>query len=84
MYKVNVEGTKTLVDVAASTTSVKAFVFTSSASVMHDGVSDLRGIDERWPAVRPNPEYYSETKVGGRLRYICCSSFHPRYEELHD
>ena len=70
LRKVNIEGTKNLVEVAAGLRGdwggkCKAFAHTSSSSVVHDGRSDLIYADERWPYVRPNPvEYYSETKVG--------------------
>lgn len=69
-YNVNVEGTKTLVEVAGGQrgdwgSKCKAFVYTSSASVVHDTQSDLINVDERWPYVRgpAQKEYYSETKV---------------------
>jgi sterol-4alpha-carboxylate 3-dehydrogenase (decarboxylating) len=69
LQKVNIDGTKCLVEVAGGVHGdwggkCKAFVHTSSASVIHDSVSDLIFADERWPYVAPNPvEYYSETKV---------------------
>ncbi len=63
-YKVNVEGTKILLECAAKVGTVKAFVYTSSASVIHDSVSDLISADERYPVLRSpvQKEYYSETK----------------------
>ena len=63
-YKVNVEGTRTLLEQAAEVGCVKAFVYTSSASVIHDTVSDLINADEQWPVLRApqQKEYYSETK----------------------
>ncbi|KAL6720777.1 erg26, C-3 sterol dehydrogenase [Lecanora helva] len=63
-YKVNVEGTRTLLEQAAEIGCVKAFVYTSSASVIHDTVSDLVNADERWPVLSApqQREYYSETK----------------------
>ncbi|KAI9663653.1 MAG: erg26, C-3 sterol dehydrogenase [Bathelium mastoideum] len=64
MYKVNVDGTKVLIK-AAQESGVKAFVYTSSASVISDQKSDLVYADERW-AVLPEssqPEYYSTTKA---------------------
>ncbi|KAK0510845.1 hypothetical protein JMJ35_006397 [Cladonia borealis] len=63
-YKVNVEGTRNLIEQAGEIGCVKAFVFTSSASVIHDTVSDLINADERWPVLRAplQREYYSETK----------------------
>lgn len=72
LYKVNVEGAKILLEVAGGVHGswggkCKAFVHTSSCSVIHDTQSNLIRADERWPLVRPNPrEYYSETKVGSR------------------
>lgn len=64
MYKVNVEGTKTMVKIAQET-GVKAFVYTSSASVIHDTKSDLINADESYPYVmgEKQPEYYTTTKV---------------------
>ena len=63
-YKVNVEGTKAVIE-AAKQTGVKALVYTSSASIISDNVSDLINADERWPVIRgkDQTEYYSETKV---------------------
>ncbi|KIX93078.1 uncharacterized protein Z520_11135 [Fonsecaea multimorphosa CBS 102226] len=70
LRKVNIDGTRTLLEVAGGKRHgdwggcVKAFVHVSSASVIHDGESDLINADERYPYVCPNPkEYYSETKV---------------------
>lgn len=69
LQKVNVMGTQTLLEVAGGLRGdwggkCKAFVHTSSSSVVHDAQSDLINADERWPYVRPNPnEYYTETKV---------------------
>jgi len=62
--KVNVEGTKTIVD-ACLKSGVKALVYTSSASVMSDNKSDLRNATEDFPIIRGvhQTEYYSETKV---------------------
>jgi sterol-4alpha-carboxylate 3-dehydrogenase (decarboxylating) len=62
--KVNVDGTACVIE-ACQKTGVKALVYTSSASVIHDTVSDLKNADERWPVVPPHAqrEYYSQTKV---------------------
>lgn len=62
---VNIEGTRNLVTCAEELPGVKAFVYTSSASVVHDTVSDLVNADEKWPCVRgkAQKEYYGETKV---------------------
>jgi sterol-4alpha-carboxylate 3-dehydrogenase (decarboxylating) len=65
MYrKVNVEGTRTVIE-ACEKTGVKVLVYTSSASVIHDNSSDLINADERWPVIPPSrqTEYYSLTKV---------------------
>ena len=61
--KVNVDGTRNLVE-RAGEVGVKAFIYTSSASVIHDSVSDLINADERWPVLKApaQREYYSETK----------------------
>ncbi|KAJ5273666.1 hypothetical protein N7478_008791 [Penicillium angulare] len=70
LYKVNVEGTKTLVEVAGGEHGdwggkCKAFVYTSSSSVVHDTQSDLINVNEEWPLIRGErqKEYYSETKA---------------------
>lgn len=70
LRKVNVDGTRTLVEVAGGVhgdwgKKCKAFVYTSSASVIHDTKSDLINATEEWPYVRGKAqlEYYSETKV---------------------
>ncbi|MCJ1458679.1 erg26, C-3 sterol dehydrogenase [Mycoblastus sanguinarius] len=64
-YKVNVEGTRNLIQQAVEIGTVKAFIYTSTASVIHDAVSDLINADERWPVLHPpqQREYYAETKA---------------------
>jgi sterol-4alpha-carboxylate 3-dehydrogenase (decarboxylating) len=71
LHKVNVDGTRTLVEVAGGALGdwggkCKAFVYTSSSSVVHDTRSDLINVNEKWPLVRGplQGEYYTETKVG--------------------
>ena len=63
-YKVNVEGSRNLIERAGEIGCVKAFVYTSSASVVHDGHSDLVNVDERWPVLRApvQKDAYSESK----------------------
>ncbi|KAG7008907.1 hypothetical protein G7Y79_00004g014910 [Physcia stellaris] len=63
--KVNVDGTRNLIELAGEIGTVKAFIYTSSASIIHDTVSDLVNADERWPVLRApqQREYYSETKA---------------------
>ena len=62
-YKVNVEGTRNLLECAGQV-GVKAFVYTSSASIVHDAVSDLVDADENYPVLRipQQTEIYSHTK----------------------
>lgn len=63
-HKVNVGGTRNLVEQAGEVGCVKAFVYTSSASVVHDGHSDLINADERWPILHApkQKDAYSESK----------------------
>ncbi|KAK2065779.1 3-beta hydroxysteroid dehydrogenase/isomerase [Colletotrichum caudatum] len=62
--KVNVDGTAAVV-AACQASSVKALVYTSSASIISDNTNDLINADERWPVIRGElqTEYYSETKA---------------------
>lgn len=64
MYNVNVEGTRTLIE-ESKAAGVKAFVYTSSASVVSDTRTDLINADERWSLIRGKlqMEYYSDTKA---------------------
>lgn len=63
-YKVNVEGTRTIIE-ACKAAGVRCLVYTSSASIISDNKSDLINADERWPVIRgkDQTEYYSETKA---------------------
>lgn len=49
--RVNVEGTRNLLVSAQEVGSVMAFVYTSSASIIHDSVSDLVDADESFPVL---------------------------------
>jgi sterol-4alpha-carboxylate 3-dehydrogenase (decarboxylating) len=62
--KVNVAGTQNLLDCAIQCRSVKAFIYTSSASVVHDAVSDMSMADETYPVLRMPQQRapYSHTK----------------------
>lgn len=64
MHKVNVEGTATLLQIAKES-GTRSFVYTSSASVISDGKTDLKGADETFPLVTGDqqPEFYTHTKV---------------------
>ncbi|ERT03168.1 sterol-4alpha-carboxylate 3-dehydrogenase (decarboxylating) [Sporothrix schenckii 1099-18] len=63
-YKVNVEGTRTVIE-ACQAAGVRCLVYTSSASIISDNKTDLINADERWPVIRgkDQTEYYSETKA---------------------
>ncbi|KAF2869369.1 hypothetical protein BDV95DRAFT_629953 [Massariosphaeria phaeospora] len=64
LEKVNVGGTKTLLKVAQET-GVKAFIYTSSSSIVLDPKTELHNADETWPLITGDaqPEYYSTTKA---------------------
>ncbi|RFU29203.1 hypothetical protein B7463_g7142, partial [Scytalidium lignicola] len=72
--KVNVEGTKCVIE-ACHKTNVKALVYTSSASVVSDNASDLINADERWPVIAPKnqTEYYSLTKAEAEALVIAAN-----------
>jgi sterol-4alpha-carboxylate 3-dehydrogenase (decarboxylating) len=72
--KVNVEGTKAVIE-ACRQTGVKALVYTSSASVISDNENDLINADESYPVIRgaQQKEYYSETKVRNPSSLPSCS-----------
>ncbi|MCJ1447642.1 MAG: erg26, C-3 sterol dehydrogenase [Stictis urceolatum] len=61
---VNVKGTQNLVTCAGAAGCVKAFVYTSSASIIHDTVSDQFDADESWPVLKTpvQKDYYAHTK----------------------
>lgn len=64
-HRVNVFGTRNLLECARSIKTVKAFVYTSSASVVHDSISDLADADETFPVLYmpEQKEVYSHTKA---------------------
>lgn len=68
-YNVNVNGTKNLL-AASQEHGVRAFVFTSSSSVVVGDGSDVSNADESWPVLtgKDQPEYYSLTKVCAELQ----------------
>lgn len=61
-FKVNVDGTKTLLE-ASGDKGVRAFVYSSSASVVFDGVNDMRNVNESAPIPKVPMDAYNETKV---------------------
>jgi len=68
IWRVNVEGTHNLLK-AAQESGVKAFVYTSSASVIQGTENEYRNVDEKWPVIigEQQPEYYTNTKVSGHI-----------------
>lgn len=62
---VNVNGAKNLLEAAKKTKSVKAFVYTSTSSAIHDNVSELVDADESLPVLRypAQRRVYTLTKV---------------------
>lgn len=61
-FKVNVDGTRTLLEVAAEE-KIPVFVYTSSAGVVTDNINDLINVDETYPINPSNPDAYSDSKV---------------------
>lgn len=62
--RINVDGTRNLLE-CAERVGVKAFVYTSSASVLHNTVSDLINVDESAPVLYmpDQKEAYNHTKA---------------------
>lgn len=62
VWKINVEGTKNMLD-AAKQVGVKGFIYTSTCCVITDNMeTPLPNIDERWPIPRSSL-IYGESKV---------------------
>ncbi|KAE8364797.1 hypothetical protein BDV27DRAFT_144949 [Aspergillus caelatus] len=64
MYRDNLEGTKSLIQVAKESRT-QSFVYMSSASVISDAKTDLRSADETYPIILGDrqPEFYLYTKA---------------------
>ncbi|XP_078430305.1 3beta-hydroxysteroid-dehydrogenase/decarboxylase [Wolffia australiana] len=63
-YSVNVKGTKNVID-ACVECKVKRLIYTSSPSVVFDGVHGLHNVDESTPYPEKFNDSYSETKAEG-------------------
>ncbi|CAG8487976.1 4077_t:CDS:2 [Funneliformis mosseae] len=63
-WKVNVEGTKNVIE-ACLNFGVKKLVYTSSSSVVYDGISELINVDETAPFPQKHMNVYNETKAAG-------------------
>ncbi|KAI5209050.1 hypothetical protein E4T39_01069 [Aureobasidium subglaciale] len=72
LYKVNVDGTKTLLRVAAET-GVKAFVYTSSASVISDNSTDLINADETYPLALAEQAVLDYNRPAANPRFLTCA-----------
>ena len=76
--KVNIDGTRNLLELAGKIGCVKAFIYTSSASIVHDSISDIINADERWPVLHPprQREYYAETKAVAEALVLAANRKH--------
>lgn len=73
-YKVNVGGTRNIIQ-ACQEKGAKALVYTSSASVIHDSVSDLINADETYPLImgKAQPQYYTTTKAEAEILVLAAN-----------
>ncbi|KAJ5198472.1 C-3 sterol dehydrogenase/C-4 decarboxylase family protein [Penicillium cinerascens] len=83
LYKVNVEGTKTLIQIAKES-GTRFFVYTSSASVVTDGTADLKNADETFPVIvgDKQPEFYVNTKALAEL-YVLTQNYRAKDGHQH-
>ena len=62
--KINIDGTRNLLEAAQNTGSVNAFIYTSSSGVIHDSISNITDADETWPIlytpVQKSPHAHSK------------------------
>lgn len=80
-WKINVDGTKHMLQ-AAKSAGVQGFIYTSTCCVTTDDMrTPLPNIDERWPT-SPSSLIYGESKVFAKLVFLmpltrigCCRSF---------
>lgn len=75
---VNVDGARNLLDAARKTKSVKAFVYTSTSSAIHDNVSELVDADESLPVLRypAQKRVYTLTKVEAEDEILAANRQH--------
>ncbi|KAL8972011.1 MAG: hypothetical protein Q9197_002981 [Variospora fuerteventurae] len=81
--RVNVDGTRNLLNLSSATPSVEAFIYTSSSSIIHDSVSPLANANEHYPVLQPpaQPEYYSTTKAAAET-LVLAHNRHPSSPHL--
>ncbi|KAI9662116.1 MAG: erg26, C-3 sterol dehydrogenase [Alyxoria varia] len=75
LYKVNVQGTKVLLE-EAKRVGARAFVYTSSASVISDTRNNLVNADERYRPIRGKlqKEYYADTKAEAEQAVVAANT----------
>lgn len=73
-FQTNVIGTRYIVE-ACKRSGVKALVFTSSPSVIHDG-SDLCGVDESYPYPQHFDAFYPQTKAQAEQEVLAANRTH--------
>ncbi|KAF2033842.1 C-3 sterol dehydrogenase/C-4 decarboxylase-like protein [Setomelanomma holmii] len=67
VFKVNVEGTRNVLD-ASKACGAKGLVYTSSVTVVFDELSgDFKNVDERWPTGRANTAYGQSKGIADSL-----------------
>ncbi|KAF2836246.1 hypothetical protein M501DRAFT_1019048 [Patellaria atrata CBS 101060] len=71
LLKVNLDGTKVLLQ-GAQETGVKAFVYTSSASIIHDG-KNLINADERWPLAYAESAVLAANRSDAYPNFLTCA-----------
>lgn len=84
--RINVEARRVLLDLARETRTVKAFVFNSSAGVIHDSYSDLCNADESWPVLfmPQQREPYSHSKAVAETMVLEANGFGPSTSSNED
>ncbi|KAK5056042.1 hypothetical protein LTR84_012593 [Exophiala bonariae] len=75
--RINVEARRVLLDLARETCTVKAFVFNSSAGVIHDSYSDLPNADESRPVlfIPQQREPYSHSKAVAETMVLAANGY---------
>ncbi|KAK9383338.1 3-beta hydroxysteroid dehydrogenase/isomerase family-domain-containing protein [Kockiozyma suomiensis] len=83
-YKVNVDGTQAIIDVAVEpefADIIKGLVYTSSASVIYNG-EDLRNADETTPMPEKQMDAYNETKALGEKMVLAANNKRPGFKTV--
>lgn len=75
--RINVEARRALLELARETRTVKAFVFNSSAGVIHDSYSDLPNADESCPVlfIPQQREPYSHSKAVAETMVLAANGY---------